>query len=315
MDTVSVVIPTYQRSQRLLSCLRSVHKQLQPDDEIVVVARVEDTATQNLLSQEIESFPQVQIVTVTRPGMVAALNAGCIATKGDIIAFVDDDVVAHCNWLKNLRWHFEADAQVGGVGGRDWIYDDGHLLSEATSSNPVVGIVQWHGRMIGNHHLGVGAPREVHLLKGANMSFRRVAFHGLQFDERLRGSGAQVHCDMAFSLSVRRRGWKLIYDPQVSVDHHRAQRFDEDQRHMFHSEAFFNAVHNQTLTLLEELSPLRRTCFLAWSLTVGTRDAFGLVQWVRFVPTGIYVSSHKLRASWRGLWAGWQTWRDSLRGG
>jgi hypothetical protein len=45
--------------------------------------------------------------------------------------------------------------------------------------------------LIGNHHLGVGEPREVDVLKGVNMSYRRTAIADIHFDERMRGTGAQ----------------------------------------------------------------------------------------------------------------------------
>src|SRR5207249_381819 len=101
---------------------------------------------------------------------------------------------------------------------------------------------------------------------------------GLHFDPRLRGAGAQVHNDMGFSLSVKRAGWKLIYDPRVAVDHYPAPRFDEDQRAHLNVKAHRDAVHNETLILLEHLRPLQRAVFFVWAGLVGTRSAPGLLQ-------------------------------------
>ena len=168
--------------------------------------------------------------------------------------------------------------------------------------------------MIGNHHLGVGEPREVDVLKGVNMSFRQeamsttgYAYAQLRFDERMRGTGAQVHFEMAFTLALKRAGWKLIYDPQVAVDHYPAQRFDEDQRNNFNEIAFINLVHNETLVLLEHLPPLRRAVFLLWAILVGTRDCLGLIQGLRFLPKQGQLALKKWLASLRGRWQGWQT--------
>ena len=54
-----------------------------------------------------------------------------------------------------------------------------------------------------------GAVRDVDYLKGANMSFRVKAVAGARFSTLLRGHGAGPHEDMAFSIAVRRRGWRL----------------------------------------------------------------------------------------------------------
>ena len=173
----------------------------------------------------------------------------------------------------------------------------------------MVGKVQWFGRVIGNHHLGVGEPREVDVLKGTNMSYRRSAVHGTSFDKRLRGSGAQVHNDMAFSLLVKHLGWKLIYDPGLAVDHFPAARFDEDQRHLFSTTAFSMMVHNETLVLLEHLPPVRRVVFGFWALVVGSRAGPGLVQWLRLLPSEGRLAGAKLQAALRGRLEGSRTWR------
>ncbi len=193
------------------------------------------------------------------------------------------------------------------MGGRDWVHQGNRLLDE---SRQIVGKLQWFGRVIGNHHLGVGEPREVDVLKGVNMSFRQKATANLRFDERMRGTGAQVHFEMAFTLALKRAGWKLIYDPQVAVDHYPAQRFDEDQRHNFNEIAFINLVHNETLVLLENLPPLRRLVFLIWAIFIGTRDSLGLIQWLRLLPSQGQLAGKKWWASLQGRWQGWQTHRQ-----
>ena len=88
--------------------------------------------------------------------------------------------------------------------------------------------------------LGLLLQREVDTLKGGNMSFRAAAVRGLRFDQRLRGPDAQVDCELAFSLALKRAGWALVYDPQIVVDHFQAPRHDIDQRDAFSAEALFN---------------------------------------------------------------------------
>jgi hypothetical protein len=197
---------------------------------------------------------------------------------------------------------------IGAVGGRDYVYHDGQLIDEKESR---VGIVQWFGRVIGNHHAGFGKVREVEILKGANMSYRREAITGLSFDRRLRGGGAQICNDMGFSLCVRRRGWNLIYDPSVSVDHYPAMRHDLDQRHLFNAVAMTDAIHNETLVLLDYISPVRRIIFVVWAVFVGHRAAPGLLQWVRFRVRGDHEISVKLRAALKGRFEGYKTWLQS----
>jgi hypothetical protein len=61
------------------------------------------------------------------------------------------------------------------------------------------------------------------------MSYHRTAIEGLQFNKLLRGNGAQSHNDLVFSSTLKKRDWKLIYNPAVAVDHYPAQRSGEPQ--------------------------------------------------------------------------------------
>lgn len=278
---VTVLVPTYKRPDDLARCLKALKKQVRPADEILLTVRDSDAATWEFLDGfEREGLP-LKLLTLDSPGQVFALNSGLAVATGDIIAITDDDAAPHPDWLQRIEAHFEANPQVGGVGGRDWVHIDQSTVD--TSEAQVVGKVQWFGRYIGNHHCGVGPAREVDILKGANMSYRRIAVQSIRFDERLKGAGAQVCNDMAFSLAVRRAGWKLIYDPMVAVDHYPAQRFDSDQRNQFVYEAWNHTVHNQTVTILDYLGFWQRIVFCTWMLVVGNRVALGFIQVLRLV--------------------------------
>ena len=308
MLTISVVIPSYRRPKDLARCLNALKKQKRPADEVLVVVRDTDTETWTFVQTLNPEFLPLRSATVNVSGVVAAMNAGMDAACGDIIAFTDDDAAPHTDWLERIEAHFLSDSNIGGVGGRDWVY---HGTELEEGEREVVGQVQWFGRVIGGHHLGVGGAREVDVLKGVNMSFRRSAIAQMDFDRRMRGTGAQVHFELAFSLALKQAGWKLIYDPKVAVNHYPAQRFDEDQRHRFNDIALLNAVYNETLVLLENLPSTRRTAFVFWATFVGTRDAPGFLQWLRFLPKEGTLAGQKLRASLRGRLQAWETWQES----
>jgi len=306
---ISVVIPTYRRSQDLERCLKALKKQIRLVDELWIIIRDTDEETWKFLEDfEHESLPLLT-ARVAVPGVVAAMNLGLDSATGDIVAFTDDDAAPHPDWLQKIEAYYLIDEKIGGVGGRDWVYHGMEL--ENDEAQLVVGKLQWFGRLIGNHHIGIGEGREVDVLKGVNMSFRQKAITNLRFDRRMLGNGAQVHFEVVFSLALRQRGWKLIYDSRIGVDHFRGDRFDEDQRDMFNQIALQNAVHNETLALLEYLSPLQRLVFSTWAVVIGTRDARGLLQWLRFLPKEGKLSSQKLWACWLGRWQGWQTYRLS----
>ena len=307
---LTVLIPTYRRPTDLARCLEALHHQDRGADEILLVVRDTDQETWVFLeSRQPEPLP-LRIVTVTAPGVVAALNLGLEAAQGEIVSITDDDAAPHPDWLARIETHFLADDRLGGLGGRDYIYLNGIRQDQLPQpgSSPTVGRLQWFGRIVGNHHIGQGSARPVDILKGVNMSFRRAALANLRCEERLKGTGAQVHFEVALSLAVQRRGWKLLYDPAVAVDHFLSQRFDEDQRHTFNALACRNIAHNETFILLSHFSPLQRIVYILWALLVGVRGTPGLIQVLRFLPSEPGSILQRWFASLQGRWQGWQTW-------
>lgn len=302
----TVVVPTFKRPHDLVRCLGALQRQMTPPCEVIVVVRNDDGETWAALDQFAPEGLPLTTKTVNIPGVIAAMNVGLEAAQGDIIAFTDDDAAPHPDWVQKIENQFKSHADAGGVGGRDIIQNPQPWF---LGSSEVVGQLQWHGRMIGNHHKGIGTAREVDLLKGVNMSFRRSAIGDQRFDQRLLGSGAQVHFEVAFCLALKRQGWKLIYDPQILVDHYLAHRFDEDQRYQFNPVAYFNLVHNETVAVIEYLSPPRQLVFMLWSIFIGTRDAYGLAQSLRFLQRDGLISLKKWWICLHGRWQGWQTTR------
>jgi GT2 family glycosyltransferase len=253
---------------------------MRPADRVLVVARDSDLETQEVLRHCLFHLPMTLLV-VDVPGQVAALNAGLTSADGDVLSITDDDAVPRADWLQRIEHHFVSDPTLAGVGGRDYL-QDGHAYSDTQ----VVGKIQWFGRHIGNHHRGVGPARYVDVLKGANMSYRLSAIGSLRFDSRLLGAGAQMHNDMSFSLRLKRRGWRLLYDPAVAVDHYSAERHDEDGRVYRSPAAILNEAHNETVAILEYLPARRWSVFLTWAILVGHRSLPGALQCLRLSAMG-----------------------------
>lgn len=306
MSKIAIIIPTYRRTQELANCLKSINKQIRLPDRVILVVRDTDRETISFLDTFNSSLFSLNIVKVTVPGVVAAMNLGLELATEDIVCFTDDDATPHPNWLMLIEQHFASDSCLGGLGGKDSIYINNQLQQGKYKS---IGKLSWFGRVTGNHHLGIGQPIEVDVLKGVNMSFRKIAIKNLRFDENMKGTGAQVHFELAFCLALKQAGWKLIYDPEVKVNHYPARRFDEDIRRSFNKVAWSNAVHNETFALLKYLSPNRRLIFLFWSILVGTRRAFGIIQLLRFLPNERLLARQKFSTSMYGRWHGWKTWK------
>ena len=302
--TISVIVPSWRRPAELDRCLRALAAQRVRPADVVVGARTGDDETFTV-AETVRAGSGLNVIAVAtdEPGVVAAMTAALSYCRGDIIALTDDDAEPRTDWTERLLATFE-NASVGGVGGRDWQPTERGDRSE-------VGRLQWCGRLIGNHHLGSGAARPVDVLKGVNLALRAPLLRAAGFDARLRGAGAQMFWEVALCLPIRRAGWTLIYDPANAVEHHIAARHDADQRHrgVFAAGPQVDAVHNETLAILEHLGGLRRVAFLAWAMLVGTRIEPGLLQVPRLLLSGDGIAFAKWRATLSGRLAGLSTWR------
>jgi GT2 family glycosyltransferase/SAM-dependent methyltransferase len=218
--SVTVAICTRDRPAALDRCLRSIAEAREPPDEVLVVDNAPHLATTR---EVVRNFPTFRYVPEPRPGLSIARNAAVRAATGELIAFVDDDVVVHPRWLAPLRRvlttpdvmaatglvlpaELETEAQVAfettygglGLGFERTRYDADFMRTTVAEGMPV-----WK----------IGA--------GANMVIRRVAFDLVgEFDERLGAGAAGCSEDSEFWYRLIAEGWACCYEPDSVVFHY-----------------------------------------------------------------------------------------------
>jgi GT2 family glycosyltransferase len=228
--------------------------------------------------------------------VVAAQNAAIEVARGDILVIFDDDVVPRSGWLTKILEHF-ADNRVGAVGGRDLIHE-----SQGEVSVPALaraGYRNWHGAIVGGHHLVVGRPRKVDVVKGCNWAIRKSALGTLRFDERLLGAGAQFGQEAWLCLGLRKAGWHIVLDPQAIVDHYPG--FKPDYSYAIWSRIkCYEWTVNTTALSLAYLSFPRRLLYIFRQVIIGARSCPGLY----FVVHGIFKRPRKLLGIMSGGWPG-----------
>jgi len=115
MDKVSVIIPTKDRVDDVITCLESLLVQTVPPDEILIV---DGSDTEKLNSEIKLRFTENAKIKYVRskPGLTHQRNVGINASFGDIILFVDDDVVLDKDCLKGVMHVFDNyPTNIGGV--------------------------------------------------------------------------------------------------------------------------------------------------------------------------------------------------------
>lgn len=115
--TVSIVLPTRDRSILLTRALDSVHAQSYPHWELVIVDDGSTDDTADIVASAANADERIRVVSSTGIGGAGARNAGLDVVTGDIVTFLDDDNTMTPHWLRAVAdfmgRHSECDAIYG----------------------------------------------------------------------------------------------------------------------------------------------------------------------------------------------------------
>ena len=294
---VSIVIPTLWRLDMLEKSIKAVlEMDIQPMEILVISRPKDDAKTYEWLVNATKEIKILKVVTIDIPGQVQAMNAAIPLAKGDIVAILDDDALPRKNWLKEILKCYD-EPEVGAVGGRDVVHQYGKIWDIPKTN--IAGVRDFWGNIIGNHHLVVGKAREVDVIKGCNLTFRKSAVGQLKFDERLLGKGAQVGNDSWFSLCVKQLGYKVILNPQALVDHFPAERADGPRDSLTKEKCFENTANNVAICLSNQ-DLQTKFKFIVFHLLVGNRFCPGLF----YFAHGLLKRPKELPTIVHGGWSG-----------
>jgi cellulose synthase/poly-beta-1,6-N-acetylglucosamine synthase-like glycosyltransferase len=283
---LSVIIPSYRRPLDLKRCLEALKRQSRPADEVLVIVREDDTETSQLVSAYSETLQWLRAVFISKPGLIAALNCGLDHVTGDILVFTDDDSEAEKNWLELTEARF-ADANVGAVGGRDWLQLPEEPSRYFAAEVNKVGILSWYGKLHGNHHHPLrGHKRKVMFLKGVNMAFRKSALGSRRIDTNLRGSGSQVGSELDLCSQISQAGFTILFDDRILVKHYCAPRPKDDVRTDLTGPVWLDVCFNTHYLIAKHFGMFQSLAFFSYGRLLGTRYMPGLFAAIKWTLQG-----------------------------
>ena len=211
--TISVIIPTYNRSQCIGENLTRLGQQEPPPEQVIVVDASPDDRTE----QVVAGFPGVLYLrnAAGRGNTPRSRNLALRHATGEILAFLDDDAYVHPGWTANLAASY-ADAPVAGVAGRAL---NGQPGEEAYGVDQI-GRFLPDGRLTGNFAADPGRIVEVDHMIGCNMSLRASVVAQLGgFRDDMRPGPFGICEETEICIRARRLGYRFIFNPAVCADH------------------------------------------------------------------------------------------------
>lgn len=266
---LTVVVPTYNRTDLLARCLRGLLGQSAAPDEYEV-AVVDDGSTQDVAAV-IASIgapdDRLRLFRQGNKGPAAARNLGVRNARGDIVLFTGDDCLPDKRLVDE---HLRAHSQGGDAG--------------------VVGLVTWHPEveitpfmafLESGPQFGFGEiadPNDVSIwhFYTANCSVRRRWIEEAGgFDEDFKHAAFE---DMELAYRMRRRGLRIVYRPSAKTYHYHPTTFQQHlarQRVVGMSAALFCRKHPELKVQLGIAHSARMTTALDF-WRAATEYAFAL---------------------------------------
>lgn len=205
---ISILIPVKKDNKNLRECIEHCLKLDYPDFEIIV------------LSDGPINLPyggKVREISTGSAGPAKKRDMAVDKARGEILAFLDDDALPRTDWLKNAINHF-SNKDIAAVCGPAMTPENDSLRQKA-------GGLVYSSFLVSGSHIRRYIPKlrcEVDDYPSCNFLVRKDIFQKVRgFDTKFWPGEDTVLC-LKIVKDLKK---KIIYDPRVSVYHHRRPLF------------------------------------------------------------------------------------------
>ncbi len=203
----SIIIPTYNRPEKLKNCLESITKLDYPIDrfEVIIIDDGSHESLESIISY-FQPLINVKLIKQKNSGPATARNNGVSQAQGDYIAFIDDDCEVTPSWLSVFAYCFQQNpnAILGG-------YTINKLTENiySVASQKLVDYLYSYYNAI---------PDRTQFFTSNNFVIPKVIF------EKIGGFNTTFPLAAAEDRELCHRlyfqGYKMIYLPQAEVEHY-----------------------------------------------------------------------------------------------
>ena len=220
----TVILCTRNRASDIITCLHSLSGQVEEPHELIVVDSSDKPLEKNeQFHQQFSKvhFPKTFLQYVhTKPGLTYQRNVGIKHATGELVYFFDDDVILDEAYLQEMNAVFQKHSEyAGGMGTisnvqkgsfRYQLFRKLFLLPREGAS----GNFTWSG--MPTHPYGTNTFKEVEVLGGCCMAFRKPVLEKHTFDEQFHGYAYMEDGDIARRISDEE---SLFFNPKAQLQH------------------------------------------------------------------------------------------------
>ncbi|WP_404786458.1 glycosyltransferase [Altericista sp. CCNU0014] len=259
--SISIVISTCDRPQSLHRCLTHLVAQTAHRSPQILV--VDNNPKSGLTAPIVKQFPNVFLLHEPRRGISYARNRGILASTGEIIITLDDDITVSETWLENLLAPF-ARHEVMAVTGN---------ILPLELETPAQRWFELYGTLgRGFERFEANGDRfEACLYRSVptwdfgsctNAAFRTLLFNqpqiGLMEEHLGRGTPAGSGDDLYLFYKILKAGYTIVYQPTACVWHQHSRDMSTLRRQIFNDGKGHVAYQLSTLIQDGDLRVLAR---------------------------------------------------------
>jgi len=246
-SNVSIIVITKNRKKELLKCINSIKKQTYKGKKECIIVDSSDAP--------VGSIKGVKYIYRKDANIPEARNIGIKNSNYDLIAYIDDDCVAHKNWLKESVNSIDNNAGVGGA----------VLSSKNNLISRILAYIGYPGGGIRWYYKYRGSKTKTDHICTCNSLFNKKILKKVKgFDEKLKYGGEDTN------LSRRlKKKYSMLYNPQAIVYHDHRENIISIFKWSFRRGTIFVHQANKKIEfLLSPESPTLRLSFFLFLIAI-----------------------------------------------
>lgn len=233
-EIVSIILPTYNRAYCIERTIDSVLAQTFSNWELIICDDASTDSTQLIVQSYCERDSRIHSHrNPQRRGLPRNRNTGISLTTGELVYFIEDDVVIEPDCLEMLVQAFEElkakGIRIGGIGprtfepkkkGRLMLLEryEGNQRRKKLNSPSLID--KWTGLMYQNFALDCSNVTETMLVPSWSLFDKEAIKEVGGYDETAYNRFNYSHEETDFFIRLRKRGYKLYFQPRA-VAHHK----------------------------------------------------------------------------------------------
>ncbi|MBW4448230.1 MAG: glycosyltransferase [Hassallia sp. WJT32-NPBG1] len=229
---LTVAICTKDRTDNLARCLQSLLNLQTPASKLEILV-VDNAPSDERTKELVASLAGVRYVREVKPGLDFARNCALQSATGELLAFLDDDVVVDRKWLEGLMEAWAENPDAAAFTGLVLPYElatDAQILFEQRGGFRRGFEKIRYGKILpGNPQYPCGAGI---FGAGCNMAFRRDILLKIGGFDNALDTGAPLPGggDLDIFYRIIRAGYPLVYEPQYLVFHQHRREYEKLRR-------------------------------------------------------------------------------------